>query len=251
LYSAKIIKTQRGKQNGTTAPMPENDTLFPEMNNVRDALSRARLYAILDTMYVALTELPAVAKAMVQGQADIVQLRAKNLQPDAIADLATSVVPVFRDAGIPLIINDHPHVAARVGANGVHVGQDDLPIAEARGVFAGQTQLIIGKSTHSIEQATAAIEECPDYIAYGPLYANLTKPDYSPVGLDNIRAVHEIADRASLPVFCIGGIKEHNLDAVLGAGARRVVIVSELLKASDIPAYCRRIKAKLNAQTWL
>ncbi len=221
------------------------------MNDLREALGRARLYAILDTLYVAPNRFRAAAEAIIEGQVDIVQLRAKDLAPDAIADLAASIMPLFRNAGIPFIINDHAHVAARVGADGVHVGQDDLAIAAARQVFAGQKNVIIGKSTHSPGQAAAAIEESPDYIAYGPLYANMTKPDYSPVGLEKIRAVHELANRASLPVFCIGGIKEHNLDAVLAAGARRVVIVSELLQASDISAYCRRVKSRLDGQSWL
>ncbi len=221
------------------------------MDGIREALNQSRLYAILDTMYVEPRHMLGVANAIVQGGADIVQLRAKNLAQDEIAHLATSLLPLFRRAGIPFLINDHPQIAARVGAQGVHVGQDDLGVAESRNFFARGENIIVGKSTHGVEQAAAAIAEMPDYIAYGPLYANQTKPDYAPVGLANISAIHAVANAASLPVFCIGGIKEHNLDAVLEAGARRVVIVSELLLAADIPAYCRRVKARLNGNAQL
>ena len=114
-------------------------------------------------------------------------------------------------------------------------------MAEARRL-AGTGRPIIGKSTHSIAQALAAVKEGPDYIGFGPLFATPTKPDYTPIGIKEIRRVHELVD---LPIFCIGGIKLENLDQVLAAGARRVVIVSGILKAQNIAAYCREAKARL------
>jgi thiamine-phosphate pyrophosphorylase len=119
------------------------------------------------------------------------------------------------------------------GADGVHVGQDDLPVTRVREVVGPEA--IVGLSTHSLDQATAAVALKPDYIGFGPLFATPTKPDYVPVGLEDIREVHA---RVDLPVFCIGGIKLENLETVLAAGARRVVIVSGILQASDVPGYC-------------
>ena len=97
----------------------------------------------------------------------------------------------------------------------------------------------MGKSTHSIAQALAAAEEGADYIGFGPLFATPTKPDYIPIGIDDIQTVHQ---ELTIPIFCIGGIKKENLVSVLTAGAKRVVIVSGILQAEDIPAYVRDCK---------
>jgi thiamine-phosphate pyrophosphorylase len=211
------------------------------MSTYHQKLRSARLYAILDTTYVETSQLAKVAAAMINAGVDIIQLRAKKLPADDIRKHANILCPLIHAAGIPFIINDHPAIAGEIGAAGVHVGQDDMSVEEAR-QLAGRPDAIIGKSTHSIAQATAAMSESPDYIGYGPLYANQTKPDYTPVGLHDIQAVRQVS---TVPVFCIGGIKEHNLDHVLEAGAQRIVIVSELLGSTDIPAYCRRVRAKI------
>ena len=100
----------------------------------------------------------------------------------------------------------------------------------------------IGKSTHTLSQATAAVAEGADYIGFGPLFATPTKPDYQPIGIDDIRRVHELV---RLPIFCIGGIKLHNLPSVLAAGASRVVIVSGLLQSGDVAAATRTAKELL------
>ena len=101
---------------------------------------------------------------------------------------------------------------------------------------------IVGKSTHSLAQAVAAAAEEPDYLGFGPLFATPTKPDYRPIGTEDIRCVHA---QVALPIYCIGGIKRENLPAVLAAGARRVVIVSGILQAPDVAAYCREVNTLL------
>src|SRR5205823_5437798 len=136
--------------------------------------------------------------------------------------------------GVPLIINDHAEIARDIPVEGLHLGQDDLAIAAARRVV--RRDCSIGKSTHSPAQAVAAEAEGADYIGFGPLFATPTKPDYAPIGLDDIRRVHE---HVRVPIFCIGGIKLHNLPAVLAAGAKRVVLVSGLLSSADIAASVR------------
>jgi thiamine-phosphate pyrophosphorylase len=141
---------------------------------------------------------------------------------------------------VPLIINDHPEIARIVPAEGVHLGQDDMPIAEARQVAGANC--MVGKSTHSVDQAIHAFYEGADYIGFGPIFATPTKPDYPPIGLSEIQKVH---DAVRIPIFCIGGIKLDNLPEVLAAGARRVVIVSGLLQARDAAEYARSAKKTL------
>ena len=178
-----------------------------------------------------------MARKMLEGGVDILQLRAKKFAPAAIRALAEEILPVCRKFEVPFLLNDHPDLVPLTGADGVHVGQDDLPVARVREIVGPGA--IIGLSTHSPDQAAAAKEAGPDYIGYGPLFSTPTKPDYVPVGLEGIR---EARARAGLPVFCIGGIKLENLPAVLEAGATGVVIVSGILQADDVSDYCRRCR---------
>ena len=207
-----------------------------------DDLSRCRLYGILDLSYVDVGNARAVSDKMIDGGVDLIQLRAKAQPTAEIAKLAAELRHATQERGIPLIINDHAEIARIVPAEGVHVGQDDAPIAEAREI-AGKN-CVVGKSTHSAAQAIRAFDEGADYIGFGPIFATPTKPDYSPIGLDEIRKVHEAV---RIPIFCIGGIKLENLPEVIAAGARRVVIVSGLLQAKDIASYARSAKKMLTS----
>ena len=207
-------------------------------------LSRSRLYGILDLGYVEIGDARKVAEALINGGVDLLQLRAKNHSSAEIEKLAGELHPVLSERGVPLIINDHPQVARNIQADGVHLGQDDLPIAEARKIVG--PECAVGKSTHSIDQAIRACDEGADYIGFGPVFATPTKPDYPPIGLDDIAKVHE---SVRIPIFCIGGIKLDNLPKVIEAGARRVVIVSGLLQAKDTVAYGRSVKELLNRES--
>ncbi len=207
------------------------------------SLAACRLYGILDLGYVAAPNVVGIARQMVAGGVDILQLRAKNLLAPDIVALAEEVRPITAAAGVPFIINDYPWLVERCGADGAHVGQDDGPLSAAR-AKAGEGA-IVGRSTHSLEQARAARDEGADYLGFGPLFATPTKPDYRPIGLEDIAQVHaEITDR---PIFCIGGIKLENLSEIIAAGARRVVVVSGILLADDVTAYARRVGDLLRA----
>ncbi len=195
-------------------------------------LTDCRLYGILDTGYCAPGAMPAMLAAMLRGGVDIVQLRAKDLPPDRILELARELHPLSAAADAPFIINDHPSLAAEAGVEGAHVGQDDISVSEAQKLSGPGT--IIGLSTHSLAQAVEAAAAQPDYIGFGPLFSTPTKPDYVPIGIADIAEVHR---RVNLPVFCIGGIKRENLPAVIAAGTRRAVIVSGILAAEDPEAY--------------
>ena len=204
-------------------------------------LSRCRLYGILDLGYVATEHVERIAEQMIEGGVDLIQLRAKKHSPAEISKIAAGLRTLTRDRAIPLIINDHAGIAREIAADGVHVGQDDSSIAQVRSV-AGP-DCIVGKSTHTLDQAIRAFNEGADYIGFGPLFATPTKPDYQPVGLEEIRSVHEAV---RIPIFCIGGIKLDNLPKVIEAGAQRVVIVSGVLQATDIAGYARAAKDLLN-----
>lgn len=202
-----------------------------------------RLYGIVDLGYVSAADAAGVARAMIDGGVDIIQLRGKQYTAAELMSVATRLRTVTRDGGVPFVINDHPEIARDADADGVHVGQDDMPVTEARERAGGKC--FVGRSTHSHQQAVRAAAEGADYIGFGPLFATPTKPDYAAIGLSDIARVH--AD-VRLPIFCIGGIKLSNLPAVVGAGARRVVIVSELLQAGDIAKYAGAARALLGSQ---
>ena len=203
-------------------------------------LNRSLLYGILDLGYVESSEVERVAEQMIEGGVDLMQLRAKAHPSGEITKIAVALHGVTQRGKVPLIINDYPEIARAGPAEGVHVGQDDLSIAEVREIAAANC--VVGKSTHSVDQAIRAFYEGADYIGFGPIFATPTKPDYPPVGLEEIRKVHEAVP---LPIFCIGGIKLDNLPEVIAAGARRVVIVSGLLQAPDIASYARSARMLL------
>jgi thiamine-phosphate pyrophosphorylase len=204
-------------------------------------LSRCRLYGILDLSYVDSSKAGKVARQMIDGGVDLIQLRAKGRPSVEIARIAAELHGLTAERDIPLLINDHPEIVRIVSAEGVHVGQDDPAISEVREI-AGPN-CMVGKSTHSVDQAIRAFDEGADYIGFGPIFATPTKPDYAPIGLGEIQRVHEAV---RIPIFCIGGITLDNLPEVMEAGARRVVIVSGLLQAKDIATYGRAAKELLN-----
>lgn len=171
---------------------------------------------------------------MVKGGIDLIQLRGKERSIEELAHLAGELHAITSPASIPLIVNDYAAIAADVPVDGVHVGQDDDLIADVRKKVG--RNLFVGKSTHSFEQAIAAQREGADYIGFGPIFATPTKPDYPPIGLDDIRRVHA---EVNVPIFCIGGININNLQRVIDAGANRVVMVSALLRAHSIVDYVR------------
>lgn len=203
-------------------------------------ISEARLYGIIDLGYVQPQDIPRMTRALCEAGVDLLQLRAKAHSPQAIESFARQMLVVTRDHGVPLVINDHPEVAASVGSEGVHVGQEDDSVARARQAVG--SSMIVGKSTHSLQQAVAAQAEGADYIGFGPLYATGTKPDYVPIGLQDIAEVHR---QVHLPIFCIGGVNPSRITEVVSAGARRVVVVSAFLLAGDISSEVRKIKSAL------
>lgn len=209
--------------------------------NMNATLNQARFYGILDASYVPRERWLEKCQALIAGGADLVQVRAKNVSDAERASLVESVLPLFRGREQNLIVNDDVALAARLEGVGLHLGQDDTPVAEAReAIGLGR---ILGLSTHSLEQAKAAIvqERLLDYFAVGPVFSTPTKPHYQAVGLELARSVAAL--NPPLPFFCIGGIKRGNAPKVKAAGVQRVVVVSDVLLADDTAAAVREIRS--------
>ena len=204
-------------------------------------LSQCKLYAILDTGYCPPERMGRMLEKMITGGIDIVQLRAKGMASDRLAELVKDLHPLSRAASVPFIINDHPGLVASTGAEGAHIGVEDMSVVEAR-KLAGR-KCLIGKSSHGIDQALDGAAQGADYLGFGPLFATATKPDYLPIGT---AAIQEVYQRVAVPVFCIGGIKLGNLPMLRLQGAQRVVIVSGILLAPDPSDYCQQCIALMN-----
>jgi thiamine-phosphate pyrophosphorylase len=185
-------------------------------------LSRARLYLVCDERESAFLH------AALRGGVDIVQLRMKDASDDAILAAAQRTARICAEHGALFILNDRPDLAARAGADGVHVGQDDAGVPEARALLGPQR--LVGLSTHSPEQVDAAADAGVDYIGIGPVHATPTKPGRPAVGL---ALVGYAAAHARVPFFAIGGIDAANVPAVVQAGARRIAVVRALVDAED------------------
>lgn len=161
----------------------------------------------------------------------MIQLRAKGAEMDQIIIAAKQILPLCKSAGIPFILNDFPQLAVELGADGVHIGQDDGAIYDVRRSIG--EDMLIGRSTHSLEQARQAMADGADYIGFGPLFPTPTKAGRPAIGLEEVSKMESEVGQ-HVPAFCIGGIKMENLPQVLAAGARRCVIVSQLLTAADV-----------------
>ena len=179
---------------------------------------------------------------MLDGGARLLQLRAKTLPSRDFLELADAVVAIAGRYGASIVINDRVDIAKLSGAAGVHVGQDDLPPAAARGLLGDAA--IVGFSTHTVEQIDAAVREPISYLAVGPVFGTHSKDTgYDAVGLD---LVAEAVRRAgTLPVVAIGGITIENASSVLGAGAASVAVISDLLAGGDPQQRTRAILRSL------
>jgi thiamine-phosphate pyrophosphorylase len=179
-----------------------------------------------------------VAKLIDSG-VTLIQLREKTLSGREFYEQAKSALGLGRNSGVKIIINDRVDLALILGADGVHLGQDDLPPSLARDLLGPDA--IIGFSTHSIEQAKQALTLPIDYLAIGPVFSTKSKADTAPeVGLAGVRAVKEIA--GEIPVVAIGGITEHRIPEVLSAGADSVALISAILTQ---PAHIRATAKRL------
>jgi thiamine-phosphate pyrophosphorylase len=195
-----------------------------------DAAREAHLYLVTR----ARPDLAAFLEAAVRGGVDIVQLREKELPDGELVRVLEEARAVTRRLAVPLVVNDRPDLAVLVGADYVHVGQDDLPLHAVR-----RFGIPAGLSTHSRAELGAAEA---DYVAVGPVFATPTKPGRPAVGLELVR---HAAERAPAPWFAIGGIDRTNVAEVVAAGARRIAVVRAIGDADDPEAAARELREAL------
>ena len=208
-------------------------------------LSECRLYTFVDTAYLGSRSPQSVTASLCDGGSDLIQLRAKDSPLDEIRDMVAAMLPITTGAGVYLVINDHPQLAAEACAPLCHLGQEDFFENGYRHISQLRTcdaHLRVGLSSHSPAQAERAIAAGADYIAVGPVYATGTKPTAKPVTLDYVGWA---AANVRIPWFAIGGINLENLDAVLAAGARRICVVSAILNSENISDTCMNFKTRL------
>ncbi|SPD73437.1 Thiamine-phosphate synthase [uncultured Desulfobacterium sp.] len=181
-----------------------------------------------------------IVMAQIRGGADVIQLREKQMGKKARLELGGKIRAVTRREAIPFIVNDDVDIALILDADGVHLGQDDIPIKAARPLMRDK---IIGVSTHSVEQAMEAIAAGADYIGVGPVFETATKKDRAPlVGLELLRRIKDICP---IPYVAIGGIGKDNIASVIEAGCHRAAVISDILLAPDIEDRCRLLKGML------
>lgn len=198
------------------------------------------LYAILDRSVARGRDLPGLLDAVLAGGCRLVQLREKTMPLDELLPLARRLARRCREAGALLIVNDRTDLALAAGADGLHVGQDDLPARQARGLL--RPNMILGVSTHDPEQARRAVADGADYVAVGSIFPTTTKAGFQLVGPELIRRVRP---EVPVPLVAIGGITADNAAAVLGAGADAVAVISALCAAPDPEAATRAFLARI------
>lgn len=208
----------------------------------RDRLASARLYLVCSA-HPGGRPLRDVLEPALEGGVDLFQLRDKAGEDATILEAAATARELCAAAGVPLLINDRPDLAIEAGADGVHVGQDDMPVAQARAVMGPDR--IVGLSTHAPAQVDAGRASDADYIAVGPIHLTPTKPGRPATGVELVR--HAAATSAPQPWFAIGGVDAHTIGAAIEAGARRVVVVRAIAEADDPRAAASTLRTMLDA----
>ncbi len=181
-----------------------------------------------------------VVKAAIAGGADVIQLRGKEYTGRQLLSEALKLKEIASSKGIPLIINDRVDVAVAADADGVHLGQDDLPYKYARRMLGHEK--IIGITVHNLEEATQAEKDGADYIGVSSIFTTATKPDATP--LEGLEVLTKIKRNVNIPVVAIGGIKEENVALVAKAGADCIAVISAVVSAPDIKEAARKLKEK-------
>lgn len=208
-----------------------------------EKFKQVRLYVIISSSLPA--DVISLTHKCAAGGADCIQLRAKEADDDKFFALAAEFVQICKAGGVLSIINDRIDIAVAAGADGVHLGQNDLPIEQVRKLQL--TPVIIGKSTHSLKDLDDTCKELPTYVSLGPVFPTPTKPNITPVGLDYVKQGLERLADTGIGHVVIGGITPDNVEEVLEAGAITIAVCSAVTEVKDPTAACRALKEKITA----
>jgi thiamine-phosphate pyrophosphorylase len=231
----QILRIERMRYDAYTLEQRLHDRLA-----VGERFAATRLYVLI-TPTLCRGSIRETARAAVAGGADAIQLRYKGGCDAECLAIAAELRELTDETGKLFLVNDRPDIAAIIAADGVHLGQGDLPIAEARRLL--RPGAIIGRSTHSLEQARGAVMEGADYISVGSIFATPTKDTGPPVGVELLQEVHR---EVSLPIVAIGGITAANAAQVLAAGATCLAVSSAVCAAANPQAATEAIRAKIS-----
>lgn len=196
-----------------------------------------RLYAVTDRAWVGKLTLPQQVEAALKGGATCVQLREKNLADSSILAEAREISALCKQYRVPFILNDNVALAAQCGADGVHLGQEDMDPAQARRILGPDA--IIGVSAHNVAEAKAAVAAGADYLGCGAMFATTTKTNVTALPKETLRA---ICAAVGVPVVAIGGISKQNLLSLAHCGEAGVALVSAIFAAEDIEQECRELR---------
>ena len=196
-----------------------------------------RLYAVTDRAWVGEQTLPQQVEAALKGGATCVQLREKDLGDAAILAEALEISALCKRYGVPFILNDNVALARQCGADGVHLGQEDMEPAEARRILGPEA--IIGVSAHNVAEARAAVEAGADYLGCGAMFPTHTKTDTNVISR---QVLADVCASVPIPVVAIGGIHRENLLQLAGCGEAGIAVISAIFAQPDIEAACRELR---------
>ncbi|MDI6641253.1 MAG: thiamine phosphate synthase [Elusimicrobiota bacterium] len=215
------------------------------------------LYCITDRPRGGLTY-ESIVESFCAAGADIVQFRAKELSASEMVTVGRKLRKITNRYKIPLIVNDRLDVALIIGADGVHLGQGDLPVGEIKRLITYNldvaispmnerrvvsSEFIVGVSTHSLKEAIEAEKNGADYVSFGPIFSSPTKPELNPVGL---KLLKEVKSKLKIPVVAIGGINEKNISQVIDAGPDAIAVISAICSSTNIKKSVKNLKARFN-----
>lgn len=202
--------------------------------------SLAGLYVIIDTQALRGRSEKEVAQQAIKGGAKVIQLRDKERSRAELLGIAQQLSSICAENEVLFIMNDYLDIALATDADGLHLGQDDLPIPVARRIFPGNR--LIGCSTHSLAEALEAQSQGADYIAIGSIYPTMSKESAKVIGLGMLQQIREAI---AVPLIAIGGINEDNVEEVIKAGADGVAVISAVVGKEDVEGAARRLAAKI------
>lgn len=208
--------------------------------NKKKVLETVQLYVILDPKLSLNPDIEEVVSLAIEGGAQMIQFRDKESSDEEFLVLAERIKKITQKKKIPLIINDRVNIAKSIDADGVHLGQEDMPLKKARGILGKDK--IIGLSTHKIEEAIQAEKQGADYIGLGPIFQTGSKEIKGTIGT---QMLNQVLGQVKIPVFLIGGINLSNIDQVINSGSRRMAVISAVIAQKDVKKAAQELLRRL------
>lgn len=212
--------------------------------DTKEMLSQVQLYVIADRNMCGDRDIEDVVCEALDGGAQMIQYRDKESDDEQFLQTTWSLKAVCRERNVPLIVNDRVGIAVKTDVDGVHLGQEDLPVVEARDMLG--CDKIIGKSARSVLQAKEAEAEGADYVGLGPIFQTFSKEIDKPIGVDVIRRAEE---SLNIPFFAIGGVNLDNLDQIVRVGGKRIAVISALVLSDDVRSSAAGLLERLRRDT--